>query len=216
VAIAEQTIRLPTKVSMHSTRPLSFLLTALLSCTAGAVAITPVHADIVDPKFYCGTSKNTPTTMAKTSRGSVSIIHWTSKNAFGEDYPPEVRCKLVSLRFQEYYTDGTLNFLTTGVLNRQPVICAVQSKGGPCGVLFTLKPGSDPDLTLKQLLSIRDRSTTLVLNESISSPLINVNDFLETAPVEESSANSGPTPVTKAEPVDSNSTSPAPESKSIW
>ncbi len=201
---------------MHSTRPLSFLLTSLLACTAGVTALSPVRADIVDPKFYCGTSKNTPTTMAKTSRGPVSIIRWTSTNAFGENYPPEVRCKLVSSKFQEYYTDGTLNFLTTGVENRQPVICAVQSRGGPCGVLFTLKPGSDPDLTLKQLLSIRDRSTTLVLNESISSPLISVNDFLETAPVEESSADAGSTPVTQADPVNSNSTPSAPESKSIW
>jgi Circadian oscillating protein COP23 len=193
-------------------------MTALLSSTAGVAALSPVRADIVDPKFYCATIKNTPTTMARTSRGSVSVIHWTSKNAFGEDYPPEVRCKLVSSRFQEYYTDGTLNFLTTGVLNRQPVICAVQAKGGPCGVLFTLKPGSDPDLTLKRLLSIRDRSTTLVLNESISSPLINVNDFLETAPVEESSADASPTSVTKAkaDPAEPSTAPAAPEPKSIW
>jgi Circadian oscillating protein COP23 len=206
---------------MHSTRPLSFLLTALLACTAGVVALSPVRADVVDPKFYCGVSKNTPTTMARTSRGPVSVIRWTSKNAFGESYPPEVRCKLVSSKFQEYYTDGTLNFLTTGVQNRQPVICAVQSKGGPCGVLFTLKPGSDPDLTLKQLLSIRDRSTTLVLNESISSPVIDFNDFLNTAPVEESSANPNPTSVTKANTVVPKSVVPksapsVPESKSIW
>ncbi len=201
---------------MHSTRPVSFLLTALLAGSAGLAALSPVRADIVDPKFYCGKIKNTPTTMAKTSRGPVSIIHWTSKNTFGESYPPEVRCKLVSSKFQEYYTDGTLNFLTTGVQNRQPVICAVQSKGGPCSVLFTLKPGSDPDLTLKQLLSIRDRSTTLVLNESISSAIIDFNDFLKTAPVEESSTNSSPTPVTKANTTVPDSAPLAPESKSIW
>jgi Circadian oscillating protein COP23 len=216
VAIAGQIIRLPTEVSMHSTRPFSLLLTVLLASTAGIVVLSPVRADIVDPKFYCGTSKNAPTTMARTSRGSVSIIHWTSTNAFGENYPPEVRCKLVSSKFQEYYTDGTLNFLTTGVLNRQPVICAVQSRGGPCGVLFTLKPGSDPDLTLKRLLSIRDRSTTLVLNESISAPVIDFNDFLETAPVEEISADSSPTPITKADTITPSSAPLAPELKSLW
>jgi Circadian oscillating protein COP23 len=201
---------------MHSTRSLSFLLTALLACTAGIVEHSLARADTIDPKFYCGTSKNTPTTMARTSRGPVSVIRWTSKNAFGENYPPEVRCKIVSSKFQEYYTDGTLNFLTTGVQNRQPVICAVQSKGGPCSVLFTLKLGSDPDQTLKQLLSIRDRSTTLVLNESISSPVIDFNDFLKTAPVEESSASSSPAPVTKANIVTPKSAPLAPESKSIW
>jgi Circadian oscillating protein COP23 len=198
---------------MHSTRPLSFLLTSLLAYTAGIFALSPVQAETASPKFYCGQSKNTPTTMARTSRGSVPVIHWSSKNAFGENYPPEVRCKIVSSKFQEYYTDGTLNFLTTGVLNRQPVICAVQARGGPCGVLFTLKPGSNPDLTLKQLLSIRDRSTTLVLNESISTPLIDFNDFLETAPVEESQAEASPTSVTKAVPIKAKS---APEAKSLW
>lgn len=216
MATAEQTIRLPTEVSMHSTRPLSFLLTALLTGTAGFVMLSPVHADTVAPRFYCGKVKNTPTTLARTSRGPVSVIRWTSKNAFGENYPPEVRCKLVSSKFQEYYTDGTLNFLTTGVQNRQPVICALQAKGGPCSVLFTLKPGSDPDLTLNQLLSIRDRSTTLVLNESISSPVIDFNDFLATAPVEESSAKADPTPVTNANTVAPKAAPSAPEPKSLW
>jgi hypothetical protein len=200
---------------MHSTRPLSFLLTSLLAYTAGIFALSPVQAETASPKFYCGQSKNTPTTMARTSRGSVPVIHWSSKNAFGEDFPPEVRCKIVSSKFQEYYTDGTLNFLTTGILNRMPVICAVQAKGGPCGVLFTLKPGSDPDRTLKQLLSIRDRSTTLVLNESIATPFIDFNDFLETAPVEESQSEVSPTSVTKAVPK-SKSAPSAPEAKSLW
>jgi Circadian oscillating protein COP23 len=191
-----------------------FLLTVLLASTAGAFTFSSVLAEPVSPKFYCGKSKNVPTTMARTSRGSVPVIRWTSNTM--ENYPPEVRCKMVSLRFQEYYSDGTLNFLTTAVLNRQPVICAVQSKGGPCGVLFTLKPGSDPDLTLKQLLSIRDRSTNLILNESIASTFIDMNDFLNTAPVEEASANPDQTPITKTNSVPLDPAPSAPESKSIW
>jgi hypothetical protein len=141
------------------------------------------QADTAQRKFYCGQSKNAPTTMAKTSRGPVSVIRWVS--TLGETYTPESRCQIVSEKFQTYYNDGTLNYLTTGVVNQQNVICAAKVQGGSCtGVLFTLKPNSNPDQTLKRLLSIRDRTTNIVLNETAEKVYVNMNDFLESAPVE--------------------------------
>jgi Circadian oscillating protein COP23 len=171
----------------------------LLACIAGLFSSVPGQAEPSSPKFYCGQSQNIPTTLAKTRRGSVPIIRWQS-TAFGENYPPAVRCQKVSERFQAYYEDDSLNFLSAAYLNKQPVICAVPYKGAPCKVLFTLKPGSDPKRTLRQLLSIRDRTTTIVLNESFvpgaDSGFVDMNDFLNTAPVEpESSApDTGLTP----------------------
>ncbi len=141
------------------------------------------QADTVPRKFYCGQSKNAPTTMAKTSRGPVPVIRWVS--TLGENYTPQSRCQIVSDKFQTFYNDGTLNYLTTGVMNQQNVICAAKVQGGPCtGVLFTLKPNSNPDQTLKRLLSIRDRTTNMVLNETAEKVYINLQDFLETAPIE--------------------------------
>jgi Circadian oscillating protein COP23 len=125
-----------------------------------ATAVVPVDASGRNAKFYCGKNGNVPTTMAKTSRGDVAVIRWVSKDVFGEAYPPEVRCSIVSEKFQSFYQDGTLDFLTTGVVNRMPLICAAQAQDGPCnGVLFTLKPGDNPGRTLKRLLDVRIRSS---------------------------------------------------------
>lgn len=145
--------------------------------------VAHAQANVAQSKFYCGQSKNVPTTMAQTSRGPVSVIRWVS--TLGEEYTPESRCKIVSEKFQTFYQDGTLNYLTTGVVNQQNVICAAQVENGSCvGVLFTLKPNSDPGRTLERLLSVRDRAPNAVLNEGAPRVYISLKDFLETAPVE--------------------------------
>jgi Circadian oscillating protein COP23 len=157
--------------------------------------LTSVRADTNGSKFYCGQSKGVPTTMATTSRGAVPVIRWLS--TLGENYTPEKRCQIVSEKFQTFYNDGTLNYLTTGVVNQLPVICAAQQENGPCsGVLFTLKPNSDPGQTLQRLLSIRDRAPGLVLNESAPQLYVNMADFLNTAPTDTDQASNEaiPTP----------------------
>lgn len=165
-------------------KPLLLLSTLSLSILVGlATDLTSVHANTAGSKFYCGQSKNVPATMAKTSRGAVPVIRWVS--TLGGTYTPENRCKIVSEKFQTFYNDGTLNYLTTGIVNQLPVICAAQRENGPCtGVLFTLKPNSDPGRTLQRLLSIRDRAPGAVLNESSPQVYVNMKDFLSTAPTE--------------------------------
>jgi Circadian oscillating protein COP23 len=176
--------------------------------------LTSVRADTTGSKFYCGQSKSVPTTMAQTSRGAVPVIHWVS--TLGEDYPPEYRCKIVSEKFQTFYNDGMLNYLTTGTVNQQPVICAAQQENGPCsGVLFTLKPNSDPGRTLQRLLSIRDRAPGMVLNESAPQIYINMADFLSTAPLEtDQSTNESMTLPQPSEAV--NTPVSAPSGNGIW
>jgi hypothetical protein len=165
-------------------KPSLLLSTLSLSILVGLVTdLTSVHANTTGGKFYCGQSKNVPATMAKTSRGAVPVIRWVS--TLGGTYTPENRCKIVSEKFQTFYNDGTLNYLTTGIVNQLPVICAAQRENGPCtGVLFTLKPNSDPGRTLQRLLSIRDRAPGAVLNESSPQIYVNMKDFLNTAPTE--------------------------------
>lgn len=173
--------------------------------------IVPVLANTTEGKFYCGRSKNTPTTMAKTSRGPVPVIRWVS--TIGEDYTPENRCKIVSGKFQQFYTDGTLNYLTTGTVNQLPVICAAQSENGSCtGVLFTLKPNSDPGRTLKRLLSIRDRAPGEVLNESDAKIYVNMADFLDKAPTETNQSSVNEVPSTPLQ----NKPTPTPRENTIW
>jgi Circadian oscillating protein COP23 len=170
---------------------------SLVMGTALMGAIAPAHAGDTknDAKFLCGTSKGAPATVALTSRGYVPVVRWSS-NFFGRSgFTPQTRCKIVSAKFQQYYQNGTLNYLTTSTQNRQPVICVAASKGGPCsGVLFTLKPTSNPMATLRLLMNVRTQAGgAVVLNESTGGSLpsapdderyLDMQEFLQTAAVE--------------------------------
>jgi len=174
--------------------PLSLASTASLSLFAGVAALSvlvavPARAD--DVKFTCGVHQGAPATLAQTSRGNIPVIRWVS-HAFGGEYSPQYRCQVVSPKFQQYYKEGKLNYLTTGIANNQPIICGTSEKGGSCtGVLFTLKSGSDPWLTLTRLMDVRAQAGP-ALNESASSSstsnteqYIDINEYLNTASVAE-------------------------------
>jgi len=149
-----------------------------------------VHAE--EPvKFICGQSfdaaigKQMPTTFAWTSRGKIAIIRWETQ--YFPNYSPERRCKEVSPRFQEAYNNNTLNMLTNGRVNDQPVICSAKAYGEPCAtMLITLRPGDDSSKILEHL--------TKILNGDKVGPVphtgnqrfvrIDIEEFLRTAPVE--------------------------------
>jgi hypothetical protein len=166
---------------------------SLLAGAAVLAVISPVAAQSGGAKFSCGTNQGTPATVVETSRGNITVIRWIS-GVFGEEYSPEYRCRVVSAKFQQFQKDGQLNYLTTGVANGQPIVCVAKTKGGPCtGVLFTLKPGSDPLNTLTRLMNVRVQAGPS-LNESTggSSTIgdeqyIDVANFLSTAPTDSSS-----------------------------
>jgi Circadian oscillating protein COP23 len=174
----------PTFVSLSAT---------LFAGVAAFATMSPVAAQPRDAKFSCGTNQGVPATVVQTSRGNITVIRWVS-NVFGEQYGPEYRCRVVSAKFQQFHKDGQLNYLTTGVSNGQSVVCVASSKGGPCsGVLFTLKPGSDPQSTLARLMNVRVQAGP-ALNESTagsgaigSDQYIDMADFLSTAPTDNNS-----------------------------
>ncbi len=166
-----------------------------LSVVAGATLFMgnqPARAD--ESRFSCSQSGGTPTTMAKTKRGYVPVIRWTSEYFGASGWSPEARCAEVSDRFESYYQEGTLNFLTTGRMNRQSVVCVASYKGGPCsGLLFTLKPGSNPGRTLQRLLNVRVGASG-PLNESTARVYIDMEDFLSKAPIEKEPGANNSTP----------------------
>jgi hypothetical protein len=171
-----------------------WMTVATLSRPAGAQA----QVNVPQRKFYCGQSRDVPATMAQTSHGPVAVIHWIS--TLDEDYTPEYRCQAVSAKFQAFYDNGTLNYLTTGVVDQQNVICAAQFNNGPCtGVLLTLKPSSHPTRTLQRLLSIRDRAPNIVLNESEPQFYVSLKDLLEPTSVE-TGQTSSEIPIPASEP----------------
>ena len=133
---------------------------SLLTLTLGTgILFTTQLAARASTKFVCEDINNVPTTVAHTPNGKIPVIGWSS-NYFAEDgYTPEVRCKQVSARFQLYYKDGSLKYLTTGLINKQPVICTAEHINGECkNLLFTLKLGTDPSKALKDLFNVRERA----------------------------------------------------------
>ncbi|AFY35510.1 COP23 domain-containing protein [Calothrix sp. PCC 7507] len=105
-------------------------------------------------KFYCGMSGGVPATLVRTSRGNIPVIRWVD-NTFPAPWTPQLRCEEISARFQNFYNNGTLNFLRAGKFGQQPVLCVASYKGGSClpnGVLVTLKGDTDAPRTLQRLL----------------------------------------------------------------
>jgi hypothetical protein len=97
------------------------------------------------------------------------MIRWVSKNFSSSRYTPQQRCQDVSARFQSFNDNGTLKFIRTGSVNRYPVLCVANSKGGNCAsnaVLVTLRRGSDPQIVLERLLDLRARAAGRTLRLS--------------------------------------------------
>lgn len=107
--------------------------------------------------FFCGSNDyGSPTTYVTNGGKSLPLISWVSHYFSGSGYDPLTRCEQVSQRFNRFYEDGRLNFITTGFVNRQPVVCVSGHIGGPCtDVLFTLKPGEDAAQAVQQLFDVR-------------------------------------------------------------
>ncbi len=129
--------------------------------------------------FICGTWQGVPATLAMTPKQeTIPVIRWDSRHFSNAGYNPRTRCQLVSNRFQYFYESGQLNYITTGLINRMPVVCVTDAYGGGCnGLLFTLKPGSNPSQTLQELMAVRFRVKG-PLNETLGRVYINFQEYL--------------------------------------
>ncbi|GGA57730.1 COP23 domain-containing protein [Okeania sp. KiyG1] len=122
-------------------------------------------------RFFCGTGeykgRNVPATIIQNTQSNeeVIVIFWRLDNDyFGEDYPPQKRCEIVSQQFQNIYNRDGLKFVVatkeTWVPDREiPVVCSVKYKGASCkndDLLFTLESKDDPNLVLKDLINNDD------------------------------------------------------------
>ena len=103
--------------------------------------------------FWCDTYSDPPATLYQNSQGDIRPwIKWTSTVMAGSGYDRLTRCQQVSNRLESFRRNGQLRHITTGVINRQNVICTANWKDGPCqGLIFTLKPGQSPSQTLQKL-----------------------------------------------------------------
>ncbi|MGL5878855.1 MAG: COP23 domain-containing protein, partial [Xenococcaceae cyanobacterium] len=82
-----------------------------------------------------------------------------------------------------------------GTINKQPVICVADNKGGSCpdrNVLITLESGANPEEILIKLIDFRRSvaGNTIVLSDDLAfysdrEFYVDINQFLDKVPVEE-------------------------------
>ena len=145
--------------------------------------------------FYCGeytdkaSGETIPATMAYVPqrKASVSIIAWKS------DYIPawdaQARCNTVSPKFQAFYEDSRLNYLTTGVNNGYDIVCAAIEPGQSCQAedqLFQVKANDDPQAVLKGLTGIIEgKSSEPIYQSSGQRIYVQMGKLLDAAPIVE-------------------------------
>lgn len=105
-------------------------------------------------RIYCGSyydreaETTSPATIYKENDSKAILVIWTEAK-----FPnPQARCEKFSPRFQGAYKDGTLNYITNGTMDDQPVICTQEEFDGGCETsLINLKPEDNPLLIINQL-----------------------------------------------------------------
>lgn len=117
-------------------------------------------------EFVCGSVKGFPVTVAETARGDIPVIYWISNDLSGS-WTPQKRCEDVSQKFQAAQDNQQLEYLSSGVINGQQVICTSNRFEGNCiNVLFTLKATDDPKKILLQLLDLRGLANGQAIEQS--------------------------------------------------
>ena len=185
-----QLIVLPVKFLPRPAGSMAAIACGALSC----LALAPASADasVQARSFVCSTSAGAPATNVVTQSGQqIPLIRWTSSVFNDSGWTPQRRCQEVSGRFDSYFRQGRMDFITTGRMNGLPVICTARSHGGACdGLLFTLKPGQNATQTLQDLFAIRTKARG-PLNETNSRLYVSLDELVTTA---QANASSSPTP----------------------
>ena len=142
--------------------------------------------------FYCGeiSDKDTgapiPATVAYVPQrqATVPIIAWQSQ--YLAAWNPQRRCEEVSPKFQTFYEDGRLNYLSNGESAGYPIICALLDKQEHCNgenQLFQVRPGSQPeDLVLGLKGILVGKSSEPIYQSSGEHFYVSLSEFLENAP----------------------------------
>lgn len=155
-----------------------------LAMLGGAVIISGLAVAVSSPSyaqvgpFSC--DANTLTTVVGANK--IPVMRWRTNEFAGSGYNRVRRCMEVSSRFNQFYSTGQLNYITAGIVNGMPVVCAT-SAGGSCNggnVLFTLNRRNRRNVAgiLQTLFDNRAGAAGAVINESTQRLYIDVNKML--------------------------------------
>ena len=142
--------------------------------------------------FYCGEivdrdgDENIPATIAYVPqrKANVSIIAW--KSNYIPQWDAQRRCETVSPKFQSFYENGRLKYLTTGENKGYPIICAAVERQ-PCQAedqLFQVKASNDPKAVLEELTGIIEGTASEPIYQSSGQKIyVSIEELLNAAPV---------------------------------
>lgn len=136
---------------------ISLITISILMGTTVAGILLPIQSiaqTSTQVKFYCGqsfepdSSEIVPTTLVTRSfkREPLALIQWQLE--LGGGYTPQVRCNIVSAKFQKAWDAGKLNYLASGVDQKSTsgIICGIKNRSTACNevnMLFTLANGAE-------------------------------------------------------------------------
>lgn len=113
------------------------------------------------PTFDRASGERIPTTVAwiPERKGHMRFIIWKSEYFTQSGWTPEQRCQKVTQKFQEFYQQGRLKFLSLGKNNGYPIICGLTNERETCNgnnQLFTIKSTSNPQEVMARLMDIAE------------------------------------------------------------
>ena len=134
------------------------------STSGDSKSSTSTVSEKSETKFVCqkekdlASGKYIPTTYASNLQNKKAIVLWKTDYFKASGYDPQKRCEESSPRFDAAYQDGRLsNYLTSGNLKKERVICAVNKEGEICNdsnVLITLKKGDKANAIIEDLKNV--------------------------------------------------------------
>lgn len=122
--------------------PIIAILLAVVNCLTINKLASSNPSNANDIKFTCGQYYDQEkteyrfATFAWSAANKRPLIVWDREDFSGNGFDPKKRCELVSPQFQVAYDDDSLNLITSGFINEQPVICTSRKVGEECETLL--------------------------------------------------------------------------------
>lgn len=135
--------------------------------------------------FSCKNKQGIWTTVVESKQGEKNFIHWDSTYFVTSGYTPEKRCHQVTGRLNAYSNSTSEQYIASGRMNNQPIICIAGSRGGSCEkLLYTLKPGQDGEIAVDLLVKQTESNfNSPSLRESPCRTYLSLNRLLEGKPL---------------------------------
>jgi hypothetical protein len=152
-------------------------------------AIAPAAPQPMTATFQCVQSGGGYATVVGNGVKQATLITWNS-TAFGSEFSPQVRCNIVSQKFQTVVArnGGKLRnlILTVGTIGNQTVVCAINQGQYGCNsdnMLFTLNPenAKNPGAALARILQIGNYGSGGPVSETTELPEYNLEGLVDRA-----------------------------------